>query len=52
MMFRKNTEKLGSLIGINRFKGEIDSKGTLRVDGLTEARLSQRSRRVCLLGLL
>lgn len=34
-MFNKNTEKLESLIGANStFKGDIDTKGTLRVDGI------------------
>lgn len=34
-MFHKNTEKLESFIGSNSvFKGDIDSKGTLRVDGV------------------
>lgn len=33
-MFRKKSEKLESFIGINStFKGEIDTKGTLRIDG-------------------
>ena len=36
----KDTEKLESLIGINRFKGEIDSKWTLRVDGLIEGNIN------------
>lgn len=36
-MFTKNTEKLESFIGANsNFKGDIDTKGTLRVDGTTE----------------
>lgn len=36
-MFTKNTEKLESFIGANsNFKGDIDTKGTLRVDGATE----------------
>ena len=34
-MFNKNTEKLESFIGANStFKGDIDTKGTLRVDGI------------------
>lgn len=33
-MFTKNTEKLESFIGTNsNFKGDIDTKGTLRLDG-------------------
>jgi len=33
-MFTKNTEKLESFIGANSaFKGNIETKGTLRVDG-------------------
>jgi len=33
-MFTKNTEKLESFIGQNsHFKGDIETKGTLRVDG-------------------
>jgi cytoskeletal protein CcmA (bactofilin family) len=33
-MFSKNTEKLESFIGTNSsFKGDIDTKGTLRIDG-------------------
>jgi cytoskeletal protein CcmA (bactofilin family) len=36
-MFNKNTEKLESLIGANStFKGDIDTKGTLRIDGSLE----------------
>jgi cytoskeletal protein CcmA (bactofilin family) len=36
-MFNKNTEKLESLIGANsNFKGDIDTKGTLRIDGSME----------------
>lgn len=39
-MFHKNTEKLESLIGSNTsFKGEIDTKGTLRVDGIVEGNI-------------
>jgi cytoskeletal protein CcmA (bactofilin family) len=34
-MFNKNTEKLESFIGANStFKGDIETKGTLRVDGI------------------
>ena len=36
-MFTKNTEKLESFIGANsNFKGDIDTKGTLRLDGTME----------------
>lgn len=41
MMFHKNTEKLESFIGSNSvFKGEVDSKGTLRVDGVVEGNIT------------
>ncbi len=41
MMFHKNTEKLESFIGTNSaFKGSIDSKGTVRVDGAVEGNIS------------
>lgn len=40
-MFNRNTEKLESVIGANsRFKGEIDTKGTLRVDGMVEGNVN------------
>ena len=40
-MFHKNTEKLESFIGSNSvFKGDIDSKGTLRVDGVVLGNIS------------
>lgn len=40
-MFHRNTEKLESFIGSNSsFKGEIDSKGTLRVDGIVEGNIN------------
>ena len=40
-MFHKNTEKLESFIGGNSvFKGDIDSKGTLRVDGVVLGNIS------------
>ena len=40
-MFHKNTEKLESLIGSNSVvKGEIDTKGTLRIDGTVEGNVS------------
>lgn len=36
-MFTKNTEKLESFVGASStFKGDIVSKGTLRIDGTTE----------------
>jgi len=40
-MFTKNTEKLESLVGINSsFKGDIDTKGTLRIDGIMEGNIN------------
>jgi cytoskeletal protein CcmA (bactofilin family) len=40
-MFTKNTEKLESLIGANSsFKGDIDTKGTLRIDGNMEGNVN------------
>lgn len=40
-MFHKNTEKLESLIGSNSVvKGEIETKGTLRIDGTVEGNVS------------
>ena len=40
-MFHKNTEKLESFIGTNSaFKGNVDTKGTLRVDGVVEGNIS------------
>jgi len=36
-MFSKKTEKLESFVGVNsHFKGDIKSKGTLRIDGSVE----------------
>jgi len=36
-MFSKNTEKLESFVGVNsHFKGDIKTKGTLRIDGTVE----------------
>lgn len=36
-MFSKNTEKLESFVGVNsQFKGDIKTKGTLRIDGEVE----------------
>lgn len=41
MMFYKNIEIPESLIGVNSsFKGEIDSKWTLRVDGIIEGNIA------------
>ncbi len=40
-MFHRNTEKLESLIGSDsRFRGEIETKGTLRVDGTVEGNVT------------
>jgi len=40
-MFTKNTEKLESFIGANSaFKGNIETKGTLRVDGNMEGNVN------------
>jgi cytoskeletal protein CcmA (bactofilin family) len=40
-MFNKNIEKLESFIGANStFKGDIDTKGTLRVDGTVEGNIA------------
>lgn len=39
-MFSKNTEKLESFVGINtHFKGDIKTKGTLRLDGTIEGNI-------------
>jgi cytoskeletal protein CcmA (bactofilin family) len=39
-MFHRNTEKLESLVGANSsFRGDIDTKGTLRVDGNLEGNI-------------
>jgi cytoskeletal protein CcmA (bactofilin family) len=39
-MFHKNHEKLESFVGSNTlFKGEIETKGTLRVDGVIEGNI-------------
>lgn len=39
-MFNKNVEKLESFIGANSlFKGDVDTKGTLRVDGVIEGNI-------------
>ncbi len=36
-MFTRNTEKLESFVGANsHFKGEVKSKGTIRIDGTVE----------------
>jgi cytoskeletal protein CcmA (bactofilin family) len=40
-MFTRNTEKLESLIGANSsFNGDINTKGTLRVDGAMEGNVN------------
>jgi cytoskeletal protein CcmA (bactofilin family) len=40
-MFTKNSEKMESLIGTNsNFKGDIETKGTLRVDGKMEGNVN------------
>lgn len=40
-MFHKNTEKLESFIGPNsNFRGDIDTKGTLRIDGNLEGNVN------------
>jgi cytoskeletal protein CcmA (bactofilin family) len=40
-MFHKNKEKLESFIGINsNFKGDINTKGTLRIDGTMDGNAS------------
>ena len=40
-MFHRNTEKLESFIGCNSvFKGNIDTQGTLRIDGAVEGNIS------------
>lgn len=40
-MFIKSTEKLESFVGANsKFKGDIDTKGTLRIDGSLEGKVS------------
>jgi cytoskeletal protein CcmA (bactofilin family) len=40
-MFTKNTEKLESFIGANsNFKGDIDTKGTLRIDGTMDGNVN------------
>jgi cytoskeletal protein CcmA (bactofilin family) len=41
IMFTKNTEKMESFIGANSsFKGDIDVKGTLRIDGSMEGNVN------------
>lgn len=43
-MLAKETDKLESLLGVNsNFKGELNIKGTLRVDGKVEPTDSLRS---------
>jgi cytoskeletal protein CcmA (bactofilin family) len=40
-MFSKNTEKIESFIGMNSsFKGDIETKGTLRIDGMMEGNVN------------
>jgi cytoskeletal protein CcmA (bactofilin family) len=40
-MFHKNTEKLEALIGANSsFRGDIETKGTLRIDGSMEGNVT------------
>lgn len=40
-MFNKNTEKLESFVGANSsFRGDISTKGTLRVDGVVEGNIA------------
>jgi len=40
-MFSKNTEKLESFIGVNSsFNGNIETKGTLRIDGILEGNVN------------
>lgn len=40
-MFHKNTEKLESLVGANStFKGDVETKGTIRIDGVIEGNIS------------
>ena len=37
----KNNEKLESFIGVNsNFKGDVDTKGTLRIDGSMEGKVN------------
>jgi cytoskeletal protein CcmA (bactofilin family) len=40
-MFIKNTKKLDSFIGVNSvFKGEVKTKGTLRIDGTIDGNVN------------
>jgi cytoskeletal protein CcmA (bactofilin family) len=40
-MFSKNTEKLESFVGANSsFRGDVNTKGTLRVDGVVEGNIA------------
>jgi len=40
-MFNKNTEKLESFVGANSsFRGDVNTKGTLRVDGMVEGNIA------------
>lgn len=40
-MFHRNKEKLESFVGINsNFKGDMDTKGTLRIDGTMDGNVT------------
>jgi cytoskeletal protein CcmA (bactofilin family) len=40
-MFTKNTKKLESFIGVNSiFRGDIETKGTLRIDGTVDGNVN------------
>jgi cytoskeletal protein CcmA (bactofilin family) len=40
-MFHKNKEKLESFVGVNsNFKGDMDTKGTLRIDGTMDGNVT------------
>jgi cytoskeletal protein CcmA (bactofilin family) len=40
-MFHKNKEKLESFVGVNsNFKGDMDTKGTLRIDGTMDGNVN------------
>jgi len=40
-MFSRNSEKLEALIGVStEFRGNIDTKGTLRIDGIFEGNIN------------
>jgi cytoskeletal protein CcmA (bactofilin family) len=39
-VFSKNSEKLESFVGAgSRFKGDVETKGTIRIDGIVEGNL-------------